>query len=133
MQTNDATQWSHEVIRWMRENAGKKADKVLQVAAYHLFTEIDSTVPVDTGALQDNIMVTAGGDWGGALQGRFAWMETIGKLKMGDDLVIAYDIYYAVYVHFGAGGRTARPWLYNAGDGFSQFVRMAVQEVGWGK
>lgn len=125
------------VGQWAQKVDGA-LEAVFKEAAQDLVSQLNVLVPVgETGFLRSSLMasttampsltranpgISVPGDLGDILL-------VINSADLGDTLYLGYTANYAAFVHFGAQGRTPRPWVTMVAQRWEMIVAEKATEV----
>ncbi|MRX33219.1 HK97 gp10 family phage protein [Aminobacter sp. MDW-2] len=125
------------VGQWAQKVEGA-LEAVFKEAAQELVSQLNQLVPVgETGFLRSSLMasttamptltranpgMTVPADLGDILL-------VINSADLGDTIFLGYTANYAAFVHFGAQGRTPRPWVTMVAQRWEMIVAEKAREV----
>ena len=124
------------VGQWAEKVEGA-LEAVFKEAAQELVSQLNQLVPVDTGFLRSSLMasttampaltranpgMSVPADLGDILL-------VINSADLGDTIYLGYTANYAAFVHFGAQGRSPRPWVTMVAQRWEMIVAEKAGEV----
>ena len=124
------------VGQWAQKVEGA-LEAVFKEAAQELVSQLNQLVPVDTGFLRSSLMasttampaltranpgMSVPADLGDILL-------VINSADLGDTIYLGYTANYAAFVHFGAQGRSPRPWVTMVAQRWEMIVAEKAGEV----
>lgn len=119
------------------EKAEGALEAVFKEAAQELVSQLNQLAPVDTGFLRSSLMasttampaliransgMSVPADLGDILL-------VINSADLGDTIYLGYTANYAAFVHFGAQGRSPRPWVTIVAQRWEMIVAEKAGEV----
>ncbi|GAA2817231.1 bacteriophage HK97-gp10 putative tail-component [Aminobacter aminovorans] len=125
------------VGQWAQKVEGA-LEAVFKEAAQELVSQLNQLVPVgETGFLRSSLMVstTAMPTLTRANPGMSVPADlgdillVINSADLGDTIYLGYTANYAAFVHFGAQGRTPRPWVTMVAQRWEMIVAEKAGEV----
>ncbi|MCO6050844.1 HK97 gp10 family phage protein [Mesorhizobium sp. RP14(2022)] len=107
-----------QVVDWVRKVEGA-TEAVFKESAQELVSQMQALVPVDTGFLRASLVASTSAmpaltlnNPGGTFNADVGQIElVIAGSELGDTIYLGYTAKYGVYVHYGANGRSPRPWV----------------------
>jgi hypothetical protein len=130
------TTFEAAVGEWARRVEGA-LDVVFREAAQEVVAELNSLVPVDTGALRASLMasttamplIRASDPEAPVPDNMGEIVLVIAGAEAGDQIFLGYTMSYSAFVHWGANGRPGRPWVSMVAQRWEAIVSAKAAEV----
>lgn len=129
-----ASTFAAQVGAWATKVDGA-IEVIFRESCQELVATLNSLAPVDTGFLRSSLVASTTAmplirEADGAVPGDLGEIVlVIAGLEPGEVLYLGYTASYSAYVHFGAQGRPARPWVDMTAQRWEQIVARKASEV----
>ena len=131
------TTFEAEVAEWARKVQGAEL-LIFQESVQELVSQLTALVPVDTGFLRSSLRASTTAMPVMSLEnpGAGAFNLDAGEISLviagadiGDTIYLGYTANYGAYIHYGANGRTGRPWVAMVAQRWASIVSAKAAEV----